>query len=137
MTPLEQAQRLYVTQPCGRTFEQDVATFLRIGVVFSTGTAFLMAKPVPSPMVSTSFIYADPEAVADRSICDTWLIWIAAGDMGEFFRFAPFRLDWLAWARKGVIRWHSFNRTERLCNTSTSTKHVGTGRSLLSSLNAT
>lgn len=111
MTPVDQVRRLYDVFPNGRTFEQDVETFLRIGVVFSSGTAFLMAKPVPSPMVSTGFVYSDPEAVALPGQADTWLIWAAAGNMGEFFGFAPYKLEWLAWARRGAIRWHAWEST--------------------------
>lgn len=119
MKPIDAARAMYHKEPCGRCFGDDLATFLRIGYVFSTPTAFIMGKAVPSPHIRTGFGYDRPGANAPIEHCDTWLIWLAAGDLREFFRFEPRPMKFVAWARKGVIRFHHFDRVRALCKTST------------------
>ncbi len=137
MKPIDAARAMYHREPCGRCFGDDLAIFQRIGYVFSTPTAFLMGKPIVSPErfetaakvtgmtplndASLRFLYTLPDYEFSSLSCDTWLIWLAAGDMRDFFRFEPHPMKFVAWARKGRIRFHEFNRVKSrvLCKIST------------------
>ena len=89
----------------GRDMVSDLKAFLCTGYVFSTPTAFVMAKPTARFLAGN---YDDPWFMANPDEYDTWLVWLAAGDMAEFFRFCPYPLSWLAWARHDRLRFWRF-----------------------------
>ena len=96
---LEQALALYSKEGCTRTFEDDLAAFIHTGRVHITPTCILLAKAVPS-----SVTYHEPWDTWEGHTCDAWLIWLAAGDLAEFFQYAPYELPWLLWARRNRLR---------------------------------
>lgn len=107
MNALLQAYALYEGQD--RTFHEDLAAFLHTGRVYITPTAVMLAKAVPSGMELHK-----PWDQWDESKCDCWLIWLAAGDLGEFFRYAPFPLPWICWARRwGPLKHYEWDRVYR------------------------
>lgn len=97
-------------EAAGRDMVADLKAFLCTGYVFSTPTAFIMAKPVGKFFEEQ---IQDPWAMFNPDEYDTWLIWLAAGDMAEFFRFCPYPLSWLAWARHDRLRFWRFESIQR------------------------
>lgn len=101
MTALLQALALYEGRE--RTFREDLDAFMQTGRVYITPTCVLFAKAVPSTVeVHQAWDRWEEEQ------CDAWLIWLAAGDLREFFRYAPHPLPWIVWAR----RWGPLRRYE-------------------------
>lgn len=101
--PFFVAQR--AAKRAGRDFWSDYKAFSTGGWVMSTPSAFIMAKPVNRFMAER---IDDPWYTFHRDEQDTWLVWLAAGDMAEFFRFCPYPLSWLAWARRDRLRFWRF-----------------------------
>lgn len=100
-TVLAQALALYTDPafPCERTFEEDLAAFIHTGRVYITPTCILLAKAVPS-----SRDHHEPWDTWEPHECDAWLVWLAAGDLAEFFQYVPYPLPWLVWARRHRLR---------------------------------
>lgn len=110
MTPVERAMAIYGEEPCRRTFDEDLQLHLMYGYVFSTPTMFMMGRPVDR--------YDPPEYIVtpDRRPLwgpNAWLIYLAAGDLGEFFRYCPYPLPWVGWERKNKLRFYDFKRAKR------------------------
>lgn len=98
------------------------------GYVYCSPLCFLLARPVPHTEI--------PEAIENPwtnwklEECDTWLVYAACGDLGQFFDVAPFDLDFIAYQRnygeEGTeeVRFHSFAEAKRkskiICPTSSS-----------------
>ncbi len=99
MTPYEQAARVYLREPCARSFREDLENHLFLGWVFSTPALFLMGRRImhdwPHRMAADSSI-ADDEG-------DCWHVWLAAGDMSEAVRAIPFDLPWLSFERENRL----------------------------------
>jgi hypothetical protein len=95
MTPYEQAARVYLKEPCRRTFREDLENHLFLGWVFNTPSLFMMGRRVQSTWKH--------KQIADSSLADTegdcWHVWLAAGDMREAIRFIPFDLPLLSFER--------------------------------------
>ena len=96
---LQQALALYAKEDCTRTFEEDLTAFIHTGRVHITPTCILLAKAVPSTRE-----YHEPWDTWQPHECDAWLIWLAAGELTEFFQYAPYELPWLLWARRDRLR---------------------------------
>jgi len=109
MTPVERAK---ATRP--DTFKEELEAHLLHGYVISTQTAFLMGRAIVKD--APHALQADPWHTFAPDECDTWLVWLAAGDMAEFMRHVPYPLPWLAWARReGSLRFfHSATVNARL-----------------------
>jgi hypothetical protein len=113
MTAILQAYALYEGRD--RTFHEDLAAFIHTGRVYITPTCVLFAKAVPSSVKQHG-----PWDLWEEAQCDCWLIWLAAGDLGEFFRYAPFPLPWICWARRwGPLKWHAWERVRHLVEVET------------------
>lgn len=112
MTPIDEARAVYLREPCRRTFEVDLELHLQNGYVFSTPKLFLMGRPVlrianPEDIVNPAFIFEH---------YDAWLIYLAAGDFREFFRFEPFPLKWYGWERENMLRFFLSSTVKRCAN---------------------
>lgn len=133
MSPAEQAAKIYQTEPCARTFFEDLEAHLwNGGYVFSTPEFFIMGRAVPS--MAPVRMLVDPWNAFDEADCDTWFIYLAAGNMQRFFQchdFVGVKKEWLAWERNNAIRWHKFNRTRALCQHSLTMMNAFAGRSTL------
>lgn len=112
MTPYERAQLIYLQERCARSFTQDVVLHLRNGYVFSTPKMFLMGRGVlknaPYSLVT------DPSVTFDEP--DSWLVYLAVGDISDFFRYEPYPLRWIGFERENVLRFHSRNKIKRIIN---------------------
>jgi hypothetical protein len=96
---LAQALALYEREGETRTFEEDLAAFIHTGRVYITPTCILLAKAVPSTRD-----HHEPWDTWEPHECDAWLVWLAAGDLAEFFQYVPHPLPWLVWARRTRLR---------------------------------
>lgn len=112
MTPYEQAARVYQTEPCARTFTEDVEAHLMNGFVFSTPAYFLMFRPVVRS--APEALILDPTHRFSRILCDTWMVWLFAGDMAAAWERQPFPLPWVAYQRKNELRFLPLGAIKRL-----------------------
>lgn len=96
------AASVYQNEPCQRTFEEDLELHLMFGYVFSSPTMFMMGRAVEKDaprekIVDPAFKFTNP---------DTWLIYLAAGDLMEFFSREPYPLPWVGWERDNKLRFY-------------------------------
>jgi hypothetical protein len=106
MTPVDRIVAMYDRHLPEENFYADVLAYLHVGVIVSTPTHFLMARPIER---------ADPrpwDHYAEYDKPDTWLVWAAAGpgavSVKTFcLRHMPYPLTWAAWARRtGPLKFH-------------------------------
>jgi hypothetical protein len=107
MTIIEQARKLYAQSPHLECFEDDVAAHVRTGYVFVTPTSILLGRAVPRD--ADDALISDPWHAFAPSECDAWFVWLAVGNLPEITSFIPYEQKWIAFARKGRIRWHGFH----------------------------
>ena len=106
-SPYEIAKCVYENEPCARTFMEDLQLHLAHGYVFNTPRLFLMGRPVSRDGDTCDIVCP----VVCYSVPDCWMVYLAAGDISEFFKFEPFELQWFCWERNNKLR---FYRRERL-----------------------
>lgn len=112
LLPVERAAAVYQREFCPRPFREDLEAHLLGGWVASTPDAFAMARPVP-----TTADFADlmnPWVIWPLVECDAWLIYLAAGDLGKLGQWLPAPLPFIGWERRGVFRWHLWERVAKL-----------------------
>lgn len=109
MIPSEVAASLYGPDGIPGSFRDDLNAHLHHGFVVSTPDAFAMGRPVAR--VAPHRLHADPWFEFPPESCDAWMIWLAAGEVGDLWRLFPYELPWVGWARRqGNLRWYEFNR---------------------------
>lgn len=109
MSPLALARRVYETEPCARSFDDDLQLHLRHGIVLSTPTCFAMIRPVWSRWsheILQSPWWADPDG-------DCWMMWLAAGDITPVWDLGPSK-SLVAWEQRNVLRIMPYDRFRRL-----------------------
>jgi len=117
MTPYELATRVYKSEPCARTFEEDLALHLRWGVVLARPDFFIMGRPVwskapPAQIVNPAVRFEYPVQV------DCWHVYLAAGNLARAWDFLPFPLPLMSFERKNDLRFYSLERLRSLyCGT--------------------
>lgn len=89
---------------CGdvELFTGALLLHLHHGYVYSSPTAFAMARPVAlswTPEELSTVAKTDPDG-------DAWFVWAVAGDMREALSKLPFPKKWLAFCRRGSPRIH-------------------------------
>ncbi len=114
MTPAEQAAAVYDREDCQRTFRQDVELHMLHGYIFSTPDVFVMGRPVNKDAPHSLIV--DPSHVFPREQWNCWLLYLAAGRLGDFWRWEPFPLDFIAWERKNVLRIYYAQTVKTLCS---------------------
>lgn len=115
MTPYEAARAIYQSEPCARTFEEDLLLHMKHGYVISTPRVFLMARPVWS--VADDYQIVDASYLlpgSHESVGDCWHIHVLAGDMAEALSFMPFELPFVSFQRKNVLRFWPLASIKRL-----------------------
>lgn len=114
MTPVWMAAAVYESEPCARSFREDLEAHLQNGYVFSTPTAFVMGRPVDSGADPAQIV--DPWHGFDPAQCDAWLVYLAAGNIADVLRQEPFALTFYLWERKNVLRRFHAKTVKRLCS---------------------
>jgi hypothetical protein len=110
MSPFEMAMLVYATEPCARSFDEDLRRHHLYGYVFSSPSCFIMGRPVEKN--------AQERLIKDPSVRfynpDAWLVYLAAGDLAEFFKHEPYPLPWLGWERDNHLRFYRRDNVRRL-----------------------
>lgn len=112
----ERAQDVYRSEPCARTFEEDLDNHLRHGIVVATRHAFVMARRVDRGADLLDIV--DSAHVFDSGDC--LHIFLASGDLSEIVRLLELadhvygRLEWLSWERDNILR--SYRRSSLICH---------------------
>ena len=89
-------------------FEEELRAHLRWGCVLSTPQAFLMGRPIVKD--AEHILQADPWHRFPPEEVDCWIVWLFAGDLAKVMSMVPYRLPWLAWARRdGPLRFFRFD----------------------------
>lgn len=115
LSPHARAKAVYDNEPCARTFLQDLELHLTSGYVFSTPRIFLLGRPVPRSADPRDIVDPVVDFAAMGSKLDCWHVYLAAGDLLEFFRFEPFPLPYFSWERENVLRFYRRDHVIRLC----------------------
>lgn len=112
MIPYEQAKSVYQREPCVRTFEQDLALHMEFGYVYSTPRYFVMFRPVDRK--APQGLILDPSYTFPNVDCDCWHVYLAAGDLGAAWEVLPWKLEWMSFERKNILRFVKADRIRRL-----------------------
>jgi hypothetical protein len=114
MTPVELAAAVYEREECARTFREDLEAHLFNGYVYSTPTMFIMGRPVRHDAPREELV--NPWFVFPRAEWDAWMVYLAAGNLAEFWRVEPFPLEFVIFERQNVIRCFYAKHVKRLCS---------------------
>jgi hypothetical protein len=115
MTPFGQAIEAHQRGRGPRSFEEDLVLHLQHGFVFSTPDFFIMGRAVVRTAAPEWIL--DPANPFAREDCDTWLVYLAAGDLGKAWSILPWPLPWLAFERNNDLRFYELARIRRLSTT--------------------
>lgn len=114
MTPYEEMQEVYRTEPCARSFAEDLELHHLNGYVYSTPHFFVMARPVWSEGPRVAIVHP---AVDFRKVgvpLDCWHVYGMAGDMRRAWEIMPYPLPLISFERKNELRFHSLAAIRRL-----------------------
>lgn len=100
MTPAEEAAAVYEKEPCARTFREDVEAHMLCGYVVATPEVFAMFRPVRWSAGQEAIVNPWHAHVG----CDTWHIYLAAGDVEQIRAMLPYPLPYVAFERKNQLR---------------------------------
>ena len=112
MNAAELAKERHVYENGPRSFKQDLEAHLIHGIVFSTPTAFVMARYVSRSWPDHSIINPWLND-ATCSQLDTLHVYLAAGDLTEFFTFPHISCKWVSFERKNNLKFYSYARLRR------------------------
>lgn len=107
MTPYQQARQVYETEPCARTFEEDLIAHFENGYVISTPEVFLMFRPVRHDWPEVHIVDAN---LRNCTQGDTWHVYLAAGDASQFASHFPYKLPFVSFERKNELRFYRFRQ---------------------------
>jgi hypothetical protein len=82
------------------------------GFVFSTPTYFIMGRPVPRS--ADPALIVNPTHTFPREECDTWMIYLLAGDPAPAWDIMPWPLAWFGFERRNELRFYPVDRIKRL-----------------------
>ena len=122
MSPAEQAAAVYEREPCARTFEEDLEAHLLHGWVVSTPQFFVMARPVDSAAQPACIV--NPWHRFPPEACDTWHIYLAAGDLCAALQWLPHPLPKIAFERRNILRYYRLESLTQLI----ARRHVSSAR---------
>jgi len=116
MKPIEIAKELHVTETGPRTFRNDVEAHLLNGIVFSTSTAFIMARYVCRAWPASAIVNPWQNDLTCAPL-DCLHIYLAAGNISEFWTFPHQPVTWISFERRNILRFHPYDTLKRRCNT--------------------
>lgn len=110
MTAAEKAAAVYRTEPCARTFREDLDAHLQHGYVFSTPHVFIMGRAVNSR--ADAALIVDPWHGFPRPEQDAWLVYLCAthdgGHIADALKFLPHELPLIGFERGNELRFLPF-----------------------------
>ncbi len=108
-SPLHAAMAVYDTEPCARSFGEDLVSHLQHGYVHSTPHYIVMARPVlylQSAQDHENIV--DSQYVFPMNEWNCWHIFLLAGDLRQAASQFPFPLPWVSWERRNALRVYRF-----------------------------
>lgn len=106
MSPLDLAASVYDSEPCARTFAEDVEAHFCNGHVISTPDIFILARLVSRGATAEQIV--NPWVSFPPHLCDTWHVYLAAGDLSKILQYCPEPKEWVAFERKNVLKFRRF-----------------------------
>jgi hypothetical protein len=94
IAPIDVARAFYQEHSGGIDFYDDLADYLRTGLVAARPTCFAMAKLI--------WIEPRPGAPKERA----WFVRFAVGRLRELLTLLPCELDWITFCRRGKEKMH-------------------------------
>lgn len=111
MSPLEQLAALYNSQDTVRTLWRDIELHLQHGYLIKTPTYIIMGKPIVRWMSEEEMKDPEceiPEGYEDHA--DAWYIYAFVGSACNFTSFVPYMLPYVAWHKRGTLRYYRINK---------------------------
>jgi hypothetical protein len=99
MQPWQKAQYWLAKHFPKDSFEGLLAHFLQNGFVWSSPLSFMLFKPV---------FWDGKEYFTQTDKWNAWFIHLAAGDLTDFEKRLPFRLDYVLFQRHGKNKIHAY-----------------------------
>lgn len=112
MTPFEQAKKVYESESCRSTFDDDRRAHDMYGFCFSTPLYFIMGRPVIS--TATPDLIVNPMYNFVLEKCDTWHVFLAAGDLSHAWEVLPWVYPYISFERKNELRFYQLAAMQRL-----------------------
>lgn len=112
----ERAKALHYNENGPRSFKEDLEAHLLHGSVFSTPTAFIMARYVSRSWPEESIINPWVNDATCPQI-DCLHVYLAAGDLTEFFTFPHRSVKWISFERKNTLKFYCYTDLKRRCTT--------------------
>lgn len=106
VSPVELAAAVYSSEPCARTFKEDLEASLLHGHVHCTPELFVMGRAVVSTAPRDEIV--NPWHVFQADKCDAWMIYLAAGNLAKALAFVPFALPLICFERSNSLRFYPF-----------------------------
>lgn len=111
MSAIDLARHVYESEPCARSFEEDLDWHLENGFVFSRPDFFVMGRPVLS---SASRELIVGQCRFPSVLCDCWHVYLMAGNIAPAWAMLPWELPWMSFERGNVLRFHKLASIRRL-----------------------
>jgi len=102
-----QAVRVYETEPCVRTFRQDLELHLLTGYVFSTPEYFIMGRPVNRYAAHSLII--DPLVCFPKEEWNCWHIYVMSGNIALCWDREPLKLPFVSWEKRNKLKIYPMN----------------------------
>ena len=109
--PSLRIRKVYETEFCPRTFDEDLQLHLSNGYVHSTPEVFVMGRPVWSQATYSEITNPGHRFMGP----DAWWVYAAAGDLSQVAALLPYYLPLVGWERLNVPRFYDLNRVIQLC----------------------
>jgi hypothetical protein len=110
-SPVARCEAVYRTEPCARSFAEDLEAHLLHGYVFSTPDYFVMGRAVCKDAPHADIV--NPWVNFPSGDC--WHLYLFAGPMQAAFDCAPYPLNFVSFERRNLLRVYEIDRIRRRC----------------------
>lgn len=111
-SPFQAALAVYESEPCKRSFWDDMTLHLMSGFVYSTPDFFVMGRPVLS--TALPMFVVDPRVKYERHQADCWHVYLMAGDMRKAWDILPWEYPLISFERLNKLRFYDLAEVRRL-----------------------
>lgn len=116
MTPYELTLADWRARPRDRSLRWYEEMHMARGFLFSTPAFYVMGRPVRKYAPIEQIL--DVGHMFDFEQCDTWFVFLMAGDIRQAWKVLPWELPFIAWVRDndplGELQFHETRRLMRL-----------------------
>lgn len=116
MSPVQIAAVIYRTEPCARSFREDLEAHLLHGIVYSTATAFAMARYVSADWSGEDVVNPWCNG-GNRDHLDTLHVYLAAGDLSEMLAVTHLQVKNISFERSNRLRIYDYLTFKKRCKT--------------------